>query len=79
MPLALVHVKNEDPILAELDEMPGPADTLIVLKNPRRKDGKDVHYLDASVQTVVYPYERINFVEILPGEEEEEIISPYRE
>ena len=79
MPLVLVHVKNEDPILAEMDEIPGTTDTLIILKNPRRRDGKDVTYLDNQVQTVLFPYERINFVEILPGEEEEEIISFVRE
>jgi hypothetical protein len=43
MPLALVHVKNEDPIVAELDEVPSATDTLIILKNPRRRDGKDIH------------------------------------
>lgn len=79
MPRVLVHVKNEDPVLAEMDDLPGTADTLIILKNPRRRDGKDIHYLDGTVQTVIYPYERINFVEILPGEEEEEIISFVRE
>ena len=79
MPLVLVHIKNEDPVLAEMDELPRTDDNLIILKNPRRRDGKDIHYLDVAVQTVIYPYERINFVEILPGEEEEEIISFVRE
>jgi hypothetical protein len=79
MPLALVHVKNEDPIVAELDEVPSATDTLIILKNPRRRDGKDIHYLDNQVTLVIFPYERINFVEILPGAEEEEIISFVRE
>jgi hypothetical protein len=79
MPLALVHIKNEDPIVAELDEMPTPTDNLIILKNPRRRDGKDIHYLDNQVTLVVFPYERINYVEILPGAEEEEIISFVRE
>jgi hypothetical protein len=79
MPLVLVHVKNEDPILAEIDELPDSRDTLIVLNHPRRRDGKDIHYLDTTAQTVVFPYERINFVEILPGQEEEEIISFVRE
>lgn len=79
MPRVLVHVKNEDPVLAEMAEMPNPNDTLIILQNPRRRDGKDIPYLDVAVQTVIYPYERINFVEILPGEEEEEIISFVRE
>ncbi|HET60408.1 MAG TPA: hypothetical protein ENN32_08575 [Chloroflexi bacterium] len=79
MPLALVHVKNEDPIVAELDELPSATDNLIILKNPRRRDGKDIHYLDNQVTLVIFPYERINFVEILPGAEEEEIISFVRE
>lgn len=79
MPLALVHVKNEDPIVADIDELPQSTDTLIILKNPRRRDGKDIHYLDNQVTLVIFPYERINFVEILPGSEEEEIISFVRE
>ena len=79
MPLVLVHVKNEESILGEVDEMPNPIDTLIIIKNPRRRDGKDVQYLDISVTTVIYPYERINFIELLPGAEEEEIVSFVRE
>ena len=79
MPLVLVHVKNEESILGEVDDMPNPSDTLIILKNPRRRDGKDVQYLDIAVTTVIYPYERINFVELLPGAEEEEIVSFVRE
>lgn len=79
MPLMLLHVKNEDPILCEMDDYPSPSDTLLIIKNPRRRDGKDIHYLDPSVTTVIFPIERINFVEVLPGAEEEEIISFVRE
>ncbi|NSW51693.1 MAG: hypothetical protein HPY85_04230 [Anaerolineae bacterium] len=79
MPLVLVHVKNEDPILGEVDELPSPQDNLIIIKNPRRRDGKDVHYLDSTVTVVIFPYERINFVEMLPGMEEEEIVTFVRE
>lgn len=79
MPLVLVHVKNEDPILGEIDELPSMNATVIIIKNPRRKDGKDIHYLDAAVTTVIFPFERLNFVEVLPGMEEEEIISFVRE
>jgi len=79
MPLVLVHVKNEDSVMGEVDEIPNATDTLIVVKNPRRRDGKDVSFLDNSVTIVIYPYERINFVEMLPGAEEEEIVSFVRE
>ncbi len=79
MPTVLVHIQSDDPVLGEVDELPQPSDALIVIKNPRRKDGKDVYYLDANVTTVIYPVIRINFIEIMPTGEEEEIIGFVRE
>ncbi len=79
MPTVLVHIQSDDPVLGEVDELPNPSDALIVVKNPRRKDGKDVYYLDANVTTVIYPVIRINFIEIMPSGEEEEIIGFVRE
>ena len=79
MPTVLVHIQSDDPVLGEVDELPNPSDALIVVKNPRRKDGKDVYYLDANVTTVIYPVIRINFIEIIPTGEEEEIIGFVRE
>lgn len=75
----LVHISNEDPVLGEMEALPGVTDTLIVLKNPRRKDGKDVHYLESNVSTVVWPVNRVNYIEVMPSGEEEEIISFVRE
>lgn len=75
----IVHINNEDPILGELEESFASTNQLIILKNPRRKDGKDVHYLDPSVSTIIIPMHRINFVEIMPTGVEEEIISFVRE
>ena len=71
----LIHIVNEDPIVGEVDELPGMNDTLILINNPRRKDGKDVHYLDSSVVSILMPVSRTTFIEIIPSEIEEEIIS----
>jgi hypothetical protein len=79
MPTVILHIQNEDPVVGEIEEMPQPTDRLLVLKNPRRRDGKDLHYIDASVQTVIWPISRINFIEIFPAGEDEEIISQVRE
>ena len=80
MPISVIlHVSNEEPILGEIEELPNPADNIIVLSNPRKRDGKDLHYLDSRVTTVAWPYHVINFVEILPSEDEEEIVSFVRE
>lgn len=79
MPTVLIHLLNEDPVLGEMDSLPDSGDSLLIVKNPRRKDGKDLHYLDANVVTVIWPLIRINFLEVMPSGEEEEIIGFVRE
>jgi hypothetical protein len=75
----IIHIANEDPIVAEIEEMPSPTDSIIVASNPRRRDGKDIHYLQRDVNTVIWPIERIAFIEIAPSEEAEDILTPWRE
>jgi len=79
MPTVIVHISNEDPVLGEMDTLPKLTDTMVQLKHPRRKDGKDVSYLEADVTTVFWPLSRVSFIEILPSQEEEEIITFVRE
>lgn len=79
MPTILIHIANEDPILGEVDSFPGPGDTTILVRNPRKRDGKDLHYLLSNVTQVIWPMARINFIEIMPGEDEEPIIGFVRE
>lgn len=70
---------NEDPVLGEIDEFPAASDNILILKNPRRRDGKDLPYLEPNVSTVLFPITRVSFIEILSGGEDEEIISFVRE
>lgn len=80
MPYTLIlHIMNDNPVLGEVDELPNAEDRLIMVKNPRQRDGKDLHYLDENVDTVFWPVERINFIEVLAGREEDEIIGFVRE
>ncbi len=79
MPSIIIHIQNEDPVLGEVDELPSPSDQMIIVKNPRRRDGKDISYLDVNVMTVIWPVSRINFIEIMSSGDEEEIISFVRE
>ncbi len=79
MPSVLIHINNEDPVLGEVESLPGPADMMICIKNPRRRDGKDLTYLEVNVSTVIWPLHRINFIEVIPSGEDEDIISAVRE
>jgi hypothetical protein len=75
----VIHITNDDPIVADLDELPGPSDIILTIHNPRRRDGKDVHFLSNDVVTVIWPISQISFIEVIPSEGEEKIIGFVRE
>ncbi|HEY5670406.1 MAG TPA: hypothetical protein VIS10_10440 [Anaerolineales bacterium] len=75
----ILHILNADPVVGEIDELPNPTDTVLILNNPRMRDGKDVPYLAENAVTVLWPMDKLNFVEILSGKEDEEIIGFVRE
>lgn len=61
----ILHVLNEEAVLADLDELPDPKDNCIVVRNPRKRDGKPLSMLAEGVETVIYPWSRITYVEVL--------------
>ena len=75
----IVHINNEDAVVCEMEEMPDPGSAFIVLLNPRLRDGSDLHYLDEHVTSFMVPWHRINFVQILPGAETEDVIGFVRD
>lgn len=79
MPKVLLHIMNEDPVIGEMEALPNLQDTMVMLKHPTRKDGKDIPYLEQSVSIVIWPMSRVNYIEILPSSEEEDIITFIRE
>jgi hypothetical protein len=80
MPYTIVlHIVNEEAVVGEIDEIPSPTDNMITVVNPRRLDGKDLHFLTENVVSVIWPIHRITFIELMPTKEEEEIIGFVRE
>jgi hypothetical protein len=75
----ILHITNEDPILCDIDLLPESEDQFVTVTNPRRKDGKDIHYLEDDVTIMMVPWHRINFIQVLPSTETEEVISFVRE
>ncbi len=78
-PTMLIHMLNEEPIVAEVTDLPSPSDQLMICNNPRRRDGKDVSSLLPEVVTVLIPWHRINFVEVMPTEVPEDLVTFVRE
>lgn len=80
MPISvLLHISNEEAVVGEIEQLPTPTDTSVTLNNPRRRDDKELTYLAETVVSVIWPMHRINFIEILPSREEEELIGFVRE
>jgi hypothetical protein len=79
MPTVILHVNNEEAVVGEMEALPSPGDNLVIVKNPRRRGDKELNYLEQSVSTVIWPVHRLNYIEILPSGEEEEIITFIRE
>jgi len=75
----MIHLLNEDAVVAEIERMPEPGDQVLILSNLRLRDGRDVPYLLPETNTVVYPWTRIHCLEILPSEKEEKIVGFVRE
>lgn len=75
----IVHIGDEDPIQAEIDDLPASSDTLIILHHPRRRDGKEIHYLQDDVTSVIWSISQISFIEILPSESDHKLISFVRD
>ncbi len=74
-----VHISGDDPVVMDVDELPGLTDQWIIGTNPRRRDQKEVSYILRDVNQVMFPINRVNFIQILPSEHEEEVPTFVRE
>jgi hypothetical protein len=75
----LIHILNEESVVGEVERLPEPTDQIVVIHNVRYRDGREVSYVLPETDTVVYPWERIHCMEILPSETEEEVVTFIRE
>lgn len=75
----ILHISGESSVAGDIEELPKPTDTLITVTNPRLRDGKDIHYLEHNVVKVIWPIDKITLIEVLEGENEENLIGFVRE
>jgi hypothetical protein len=75
----ILHISGEPSVLGEIEDLPKLNDTIIIVSNPRLRDGKDIHYLEQNVVKVIWPMTQITLIEVLESEEEESLIGFVRE
>jgi hypothetical protein len=63
----ILHLNNEQPLLADLYEPPSPGDVGLRCTNLRMMNGKRPVFVDEMKSIFFFPYLHIRFVEIPPG------------
>jgi hypothetical protein len=61
----ILHFSGEDAIVGDMEELPAPTQQYIIIRNPRRRDGKRVGNIEAEAKAVLYPLSRITYVELM--------------
>ncbi len=64
---AILHLNNEQPLLADLYELPGNGDVGLRCTNLRMMNGKRPVFVDEIASVFFFPYLHIRFVEIPPS------------
>jgi hypothetical protein len=75
----ILHISGEPSIIGEVEELPKLTDTIIIVNNPRLRDGKDIHYLEQSVTKVIWPMTQVALIEVLESGDDEDLIGFVRE
>jgi hypothetical protein len=63
----ILHLNNEQPLLADLYEAPSPGDVGLRCTNLRQMNGKRPVFVDNVASIFFFPYLHIRFVEIPPS------------
>lgn len=80
MAIALyIHIQNEEGLVLDVEELPSVTDTILIGKNPRRRDNKEVQNILPDVTTVIFPMARITFIEVMPTGDEQDVLRTFRD
>ena len=79
MPTVIIHILGEESVMGQVEKLPEASDSMIVVKNPRRKDGRELDNIEPDCDTVLWPITRVNLIELVGAGEGDKIISFVRE
>jgi hypothetical protein len=78
--VVILHVLNQDPILAEMDKLPDPKDSFVSITNPRKLDNKPISFIKKEAKQIMFPWTQIFFIEIMESaEERRQLLDFFRE
>ncbi len=76
----IIHLLNQDPIVADMEMLPNESASFVAFTNPRLRDDKNVPWATPGARSFIFPWSRINFIEVMTSKEEESsVIKPFRD
>ena len=60
----VIHLLNEQPLLADIENQPKPSDVTLVCTNLRTMNGTRPVFVDRMESTFVFPYTQVRFIEV---------------
>ena len=73
---AVLHLLNEQPLVADIFERPSATDTGLICTNLRDLAGKRPLFADDMASIFFFPYHQMRFLEIRPGSEGADALGP---
>lgn len=73
----VVHVVNEEPFVAEMEDMPPQGASYIVVANPRSRENKHLQWAQPGAMRFIFPLVRISFIEVMMSDQDREGIEPF--
>ncbi len=73
---AVIHITNEQSLIADLFERPSSRDIGLLCTNVRTLTGTRPIFIDRIDSVFFFPYRNIRFVEIIPGSDESATDAP---
>jgi hypothetical protein len=62
----VIHLHNEQPMMADLFQLPAASDTALICTNLRTMNGQRPVFIDDSASYFIFPFIHVRFVEVLP-------------
>jgi hypothetical protein len=75
----VIHLLNEEPFTADMDDVPPPGATYVMLTNPRTREGRHVQWATNGSFRFMFPLSRISFIEVMMSAQERDIEPFYRD
>jgi hypothetical protein len=76
----IIHLLNQDPIVADMEMLPNENSAFVTFTNPRLRDDKNVAWATPGARSFIFPWSRINFIEVMTSREEESsVVKPFRD